>query len=279
MRLRPRRDARAKRPSVVMIHGGAFVSGDKSSWAPLATALAQRGFVVGSINYRLTGSVYGTGEYCCPGNASDQYAVDAVHDARAAVRYLRRMAPDPAWRLDAERIGLGGGSAGAVTALFLGYARRGGTEGSSGSPGYRSDVRFVMPVSGELAYDAFCGGGLDPATGQPRGCVLGSWNYTSDITGGGSGKGEQARAPQPPLLLVHGTADTIVPYREALQMRARAAAVGLNNTLISIPGAGHVPQQELLNTSAPFLRSALRFIATAMDLRNAECPQPGLQHA
>ena len=107
------------------------------AWAPLGTALAQRGFVVGSINYRLTGSVDGTGEYCCPGNASDQYAVDAVHDARAAVRYLRRMAPDPAWRLDAERIGLGGGSAGAVTALFLGYAKRGEAEGAPprGSPG------------------------------------------------------------------------------------------------------------------------------------------------
>ena len=61
-------------------------------------------------------------------------------------------------------------------------------------------------------------------------------------------------------------------------MRARAAAVGLNHTLVAIPGAGHVPQQQLLNASAPFLRTALRFMAEAMDLRNAECPQPGLGH-
>ena len=55
--------------------------------------LARRGFVVGSINYRLTGKAWGTDMYCCPGNLSDQYAVDATHDARAAVRYLRKMAP------------------------------------------------------------------------------------------------------------------------------------------------------------------------------------------
>ena len=68
----PASDKRAKRPVVVLIHGGSFIGGDKSSWAPLATVLAQRGFVVGSINYRLTGKHWGTHEYCCPGNLSDQ---------------------------------------------------------------------------------------------------------------------------------------------------------------------------------------------------------------
>jgi|EP01046_Picozoa_sp_COSAG06_P046870 acetyl esterase/lipase len=51
----PSQDRRSKRPTVVLVHGGSFVGGDKQSFAPLATVLAQRGFVVGSINYRLTG--------------------------------------------------------------------------------------------------------------------------------------------------------------------------------------------------------------------------------
>lgn len=51
-----------------------------------------------SISQRLTGRHWGVEEYCCPGNLSDQYAVDAAHDARAAVRYLRKMAPGPNWR-------------------------------------------------------------------------------------------------------------------------------------------------------------------------------------
>ena len=100
-------------------------------------------------------------------------AVDATHDARAAVRFLRKMAADPAWRLDPDRIGIGGGSAGAVTALFYGYAAAAASEGDSGSPGFSSAVSFVMPVSGELRYDAFCQGGLDPRTGEPLGCHYG----------------------------------------------------------------------------------------------------------
>ena len=119
------------------------MAGDKSSWEPLATELARRGFIVGSINYRLTGKHWGTQDYCCPGNRSDQYAIDATHDARAAVRYLRKMANGSAWRLDPDRIGIGGGSAGAVTVLFYGYADRASSEGNSGSPGFSSQVGRV----------------------------------------------------------------------------------------------------------------------------------------
>ena len=53
----PRADTRLKRPTVLLIHGGSFIGGDKGSWEPLATVLAQRGFVVGSVNYRLTGQL------------------------------------------------------------------------------------------------------------------------------------------------------------------------------------------------------------------------------
>ena len=52
--------------------------------------LAQRGFVAASINYRLTGRFWGVDPHnsstCCPGTESDQYARDAAHDLKAAVR-------------------------------------------------------------------------------------------------------------------------------------------------------------------------------------------------
>ena len=262
----PRADTRLKRPSVVLIHGGAFVGGNKASWRPLATVLAQRGFVVGSVNYRLTGRHWGVQTYCCPGNMSDQYAVDAVHDLRAAVRYLRRMAQGKEWRLDTERIGIGGGSAGAVTVAFYGYAKDAQSEGISGNAGFRSNVNFVMPVSGELAYDAWCQGGLDK-DGNPLGCHYGNWNWTGQIDG------SDPKLKQPALLSVHGTRDTIVPIREAYQMQAQAAATGLKHALVAIPGAGHVPQAQLINASTPYLGEMLRSIHGFMELDDAECPK------
>ena len=46
--------------------------------------------------------------------------LDAVEDARAAIRFVRSQADD--YLLDADRVSLWGASAGAVTALYLGYA-------------------------------------------------------------------------------------------------------------------------------------------------------------
>ena len=101
----------------------------------------------GDVIVAFEGRHWGTGAYCCPGNQSDQYVVDAVHDLRAAVRYIRKMAPGREWRLDPDRIGIGGGSAGAVTVAFYGYAKDAQSEGNSGNAGFSSDVKFVMPVS------------------------------------------------------------------------------------------------------------------------------------
>ena len=110
-------------------------------------------------------------------------------------------------------------------------------------------------------YDAFCQGGVVPI---PTGCHYGIWNYTDQIN-------HQEHPAQPPLVLVHGTADAVVPFREAAAMAARANATGLPHELIAIEGAGHVPQQELIEGPGN-LNRLLRFIAAAMDLANAECP-------
>ena len=87
-----------------------------------------------------TGYFWGAGKDCkftgpdkiqppCP--TSDQSAVDAREDGKAAVRFLRSLAAD--LRLDPERIGVAGDSAGAITSNWMGYVP--GGEGHSGTPG------------------------------------------------------------------------------------------------------------------------------------------------
>ena len=43
----------------------------------------------------------------------------------------------------------------------------------------------------------------------------------------------------PPTLLIHGTADTDVPYAESKAMAARLEEVGIEHDFITVPGAGH----------------------------------------
>lgn len=193
----PAGDTASSRPTLVWIHGGGFVSGTRTDGQipRLARSMALRGYVSVSISYRLrTPAAF---------NADPTGAIrDAVHDARAAVRWVRANAT--ALRLDPARIAFAGSSAGGITALFGAYERAWG-DGTSGSPGYRSDVRTVVDFWGSLP------GAAD-----------------SVMQAGG-----------PPLLIFHGTADTTVPYVEAEQLVARALQVGLPHRLVTLTGQGH----------------------------------------
>lgn len=84
-----------KLPACVLVHGGGWIAGDKERFAPLAIGLAQRGYVVANIEYRL-------------GPVAKYPA--AVQDCNLAVRFVRAEAPR--FGLDPNRIGAWGGSAG-----------------------------------------------------------------------------------------------------------------------------------------------------------------------
>ena len=84
-----------KMPACVLVHGGGWVAGDKERFAPLAIGLAQRGYVVANIEYRL-------------GPVAKYPA--AVQDCNLAVRFIRAGAQR--FGVDPNRIGAWGGSAG-----------------------------------------------------------------------------------------------------------------------------------------------------------------------
>merc|ERR1712185_825878 len=107
---------------------------------------------------------------------TDINPLSATEDARAAVRYVRMVAKD--YRLDADRIMIEGDSAGAVTSLYLGYVKDAQGEGHSGNPGFRSDVRMVVAVSGELKNQAYC----SQIRPYPAGCAVdGRIDHVGDI--------------------------------------------------------------------------------------------------
>lgn len=189
----PRGDTAAGRPAIVVVHGGGFRSGDKatSPFRQQCNDFAMRGFIAISINYRLR-----------PSNQPlvRQNAIDAAHDMKAAVRWLRRNAAQ--LKLDPNRIGCTGSSAGAITCLEAAYVPG---EGSSGNPGYSSAVHAVVDL----------------------------WGFLWDLN--------QLEKGEPPVQIIHGTNDRTVPYSRALELQKRATAVGVPVELHPIQNGGHAP--------------------------------------
>jgi acetyl esterase/lipase len=197
---RPTDDTQTRRPAIVFAHGGGFSGGDKASGvsSDMANHFARLGYVTVSINYRLITIPCGGGNTppeCFLG------AIDAGHDAQAAVRWLRANATQ--YGIDPTRIGIGGESAGAITAQLVGT--RPDDPGDSGNAGFSSAVSGWMGISGGLPNGAF------------------------------------ASAGDAPGLLFHGDADTTVPFQWAVDTTKALVAAGVPVFIQPLAGAGHVP--------------------------------------
>lgn len=196
----PAGDTQTRRPAVVWVHGGGYCCGDKSGGpsSALAQKFAKLGYVTVSINYRLIQ----TG--CTGGNITSacyQAALDAQHDAQAAVRFLRANAAK--YGIDPTRIGIGGDSAGAITATLVGVHSE--DPGTSGNPGYSSLVGGFSSFSGGLPGGLFVGPGDAPG------------------------------------VLFSGTADTTVPYQWSVDTANALQKANVAAFLETLDGAGHDP--------------------------------------
>jgi predicted esterase len=195
---RPTGDTQTSRPALVWVHGGSFTGGDKTNLVPVdvANTFAKLGYVVVSINYRLLGSN-------CIANPSGctAAAIEAKRDAQAAVRWLRANAAT--YGIDPTRVGIGGESAGAITATLVGLLSE--DVGTSGNPGWPSTVGGFVSVSG----------------GVP----------TASVASPGDAPG----------LFFHGTADNIVPDAWSVNTAIAMLNAGVAAFLEVQDGAGHVP--------------------------------------
>jgi acetyl esterase/lipase len=228
------------------------VYGDKGDNAKQMKAIASRGYVAASINYRLV-PILETGVL-----ATRQPPKIGAEDFRAAVRFMRKQAST--WNLDTSRIVLSGNSAGAMNALYVAFAKKEQSEGNGGNPGYSSAVNAVVSVSGGLVDRALCNE-VDPYTFEPSGCIINGEDDTDEMSSGDI-----------PVVFLHGTSDTTIPYKNCLEAAQRANSTGVRNLLLSIPGAGHVPMDDCLSSSEPYLHQWTSFLAASLNTAEAECP-------
>ncbi|AXH96445.1 alpha/beta hydrolase [Ornithinimicrobium avium] len=239
----------ALRPPVVLwVHGGGWREGDRRlvplQWGQqrLFQRLVDAGLAVATVDYRLLA------ESSLPG---------PVHDVVAAVRYLRRYADELG--VDASRLALWGESAGAhlaaVVALAAGQAHP--DQWLLGSTGVGHGPAGVTALVGWY--------GVYDLTLLPS-LVAMLWPDTPAYE-----REELARrlspvrmvAPDsPPMLLLHGEADTLVPVDQSVRLHEAARAAGARSELEVSPGSEHVfagePVEPRWERTVDFLAQHLR---------------------
>ncbi len=197
----PASDTMSKRPVVIALFGGAFMKGssERPDIVAWCDSLAHYGYVAAAINYRLGFNPAGSGGTYGPDVGLKRAAWRAIQDGRAAVRYFKAMHEE--YNIDTTQIYLLGNSAGAITALHVGYM----------------NPDDWLPEAGEYLYGTSANnvdlGCLDCCTS-----LDGHWDHSVDVAGiislwGATLDLAYFEADENiPVMLVHGTDDGIVPY-------------------------------------------------------------------
>ncbi|WP_281860983.1 alpha/beta hydrolase [Salana multivorans] len=198
-----------------------FVQG--SGWGPQALGaglwplcrLAERGYVVAVVEYR-------------PSSVAPHPA--QVHDAKAAVRWLRRRADR--YGIDPDRLSIAGDSSGGQVALLL-HATDGTAEldDRPDAPplALRSAVAFYPPT--DLTTMEQDDAVRDMLGGRP--------SEVPDVARDASPASHLDARPRGPVLLVHGTADDVVPHAHSLDYARELRRHGQRVQVVLVEGAGH----------------------------------------
>lgn len=123
----------SNKPVILFIHGGGFAGGDKSALEKFWRELASNGFAVISANYRLYLKHHKTPGASASANMAKGLRADgkfhpelqkavtiASDDATRVLEWIKTNAGT--YQMDAQRVAVSGGSAGAMTVLHLAYA-------------------------------------------------------------------------------------------------------------------------------------------------------------
>jgi predicted esterase len=240
------------RPAIILAFGGSFLAGNRADMHDLCRFYAQHGYVAISMDYRLFNFLWGF-----TFARFTEVILGAMSDMRAVVRYLRIDADtDNLYRIDTNNIFVGGYSAGAFTALNVGYFEE-------------SDLGDNLPDYVLEAYEKI--GTPEGNTGAPE-----TFAYSSAVAGVLNLSGALIDSAlidkgEPLLLSIHGTADATVPYGfgNALSLFAvygsstlhtRALNEEVPSYLYTIEGGGHTD----IYTSNDFEADRLAFYAVAM---------------
>lgn len=226
-------------PGVLMVHGGAWMSGSKANVTRHARIVATAGYAVLAINYRL---------------APTHKFPAQLDDCRAALRYFRSRADE--FHVDPDRIAGYGYSAGGHLVALMGTAEETPpADHETARPAISTRLQAVVAGGAPCEFRIF------PADNSRLAYWLGG-------TRGERPEAYKAASPlafvsrdDPPMFFFHGGKDLLVPKASPLAMTVGLTAVGVKNSLHVIPEAGHLGafiDEQAPHRAVEFLNEVLR---------------------
>ncbi len=213
-----RTDSEQLRPTLVWIHGGSSMRGSKDQSVLRLLPYLESGWNVVNVEHRLAGVTL---------------APAAFRNCLCALRWVGQNAEQ--YGFDKERLVVSGGSSGGWFAVASAMTRRpeGWDEPCPGTEEPR--VAAVVNIAGnwDLA-DILEGPNKKPyAAGWVR-----DLPNPMEIARSLSPLPIDAKTA-PPVVSIHGDADKVVPYSQAVRLHEALRAAGVSEQLITIPGGGH----------------------------------------
>jgi acetyl esterase/lipase len=214
-------------PAFIYIHGGGWIRGSRADYNETASFYAKRGIAGFAIDYTLTTD----NRTAWPDNAQD--VVEAI-------RFVRENAAN--YRIDSGKIALFGYSAGAQ------FASLGGTlsgnesflKGSSGNETIRSGVCLVVDYSGATDFDFIGKYETNSSVYRILTRALGNVSYSANPNlWVEASAATYVSSDDPIFVIIHGTADMVVPIQVAVSFNAKLRAVGVETHFIQIVGGDH----------------------------------------
>lgn len=214
-------DAEGTMGLVLMIHGGAWVAGDKESYRENCKTIAKDyGCAAATINYRYLSETVTMN--------------DILDDITAATAKIRAVGTENG--VVFEKMILTGMSAGGHLSLLYSYSR--------------ADEAAIKPVAvvnqcgpADFTDPAFFGSDI----GKDNICMLFSWATGTQITAENAENNADLLAVSPvyyastavPTVTAHGQKDTTVPFSNAERLDAALKTAGVRHDLVPYPNSGH----------------------------------------
>ena len=240
------------RPVALHIHGGALINGNRRNPPRELRELCEReDYVLVSVDYRL---------------APEVKIAEILADLADAWRWLHECGPQ-LFAADTLRIVFTGGSAGGYLSMmagfavtprptaivsYFGYGDLDGVWAVEPDEFYRTSIPLID--LGEVGESLHKGVLTGTTFGEPLATRRGLYYRGLRQTGGWSEGVTGLTAPEalkpygpvhnvtaefPPTILLHGTADTDVPYAKSVEMAAEFERHGVPHELVTLEGAGH----------------------------------------